>query len=178
MSEQDFMTSTAGPQLATFSYFHFNPEVHEEEKAYEIIINLPSASSSPETYRRSNQEFEDRTVIVDDVRGHEDEFHLNVQGACWRNWYGPPEWLSLDGKGVSELGHEKLQDGYISEAEKFIKDEIEKQDNSKVDRVKIFDYKVRCFTFSTRKLINWCIAPAQYGSRRLRKADSKLGRWT
>lgn len=134
--------SCIGPQTATFSYFKFIPSIHTHEKPYEILVNLPSAIKDPLEYRRSNQEFESHDTVVEDIRGKEDEFSLNVQGVCWRNWRGPEYLRDVDGEELKRRGHESLGEGYIREVENFIKDELERQDGRRADLVKIFDYKV------------------------------------
>lgn len=132
----------SGAQPAVFSYFHFNPSVHNHEKPYEILINLPSGDQGKSDYRRHNQEFEDREAIVQDVRGLEDQFSLNKHGVCWRKWAGPADWRDLDAAGVMKLGHEHVRSGYIKAVENFIHQELEKQDGKPVDIVKVFDYRV------------------------------------
>lgn len=134
--------SASGPQNATFSYFHFNPAVHVKEKPFEILINLPSVEENPSAYRRTNQEFEDRQMIVQDARGQENNFSLDKAGFCWRNWAGPTEWHDISAAGLKEMGHEKIQQGYLKAVESFIKEEIEKQDGETVEFVEVFDYKV------------------------------------
>lgn len=135
--------TTSGPQAAVFSYFCFNPAVHTHEKPYEILINMPRATEKPESYRRSNQEFEPREAVVNDVRGRESEFGLDQQGVCWRKWEGPREWRGIDGDAVKRLGHERIKRGYLKEIEGFVKRELELEGGSKVDKVVVFDYKVR-----------------------------------
>ncbi|KAF3014477.1 hypothetical protein E8E14_010510 [Neopestalotiopsis sp. 37M] len=133
----------SGPQPAVFSYFHFNPSIHNHEKPYEILINLPSSDNGKSEYRRHNQEFEDREAVVQDVRGFEDQFSLNSNGVCWRKWEGPAEWRDLKAEGVMKLGHEHIRSGYIKAVEHFIGQELEKQDGKPVDIVKVFDYRLR-----------------------------------
>lgn len=135
--------ATLGAQTAVFSYFHLNPSVHNHEKPYEILINLPSSDKGKSKYRRHNQEFEDREAIVQDVRGHEDQFSLNKNGVCWRQWDGPADWRELSAAGVMKLGHERIKSGYIKAVEEFIQQELEKQDGKPIDIVKVFDYRVR-----------------------------------
>lgn len=131
-----------GPQTATFSYFKFIPSIHTHEKPYEILVNLPSATKNPLDYRRSNQEFESHEIVAEDIRGKEDEFSLNLQGVCWRNWRGPEYLRDVDGEELKRRGHGSLGEGYIREAEDFIKDELERQDGRRADIVRVFDYKV------------------------------------
>ena len=145
-----------GPQPATFSYFKFIPSIHTHEKPYEILVNLPSATKNRLDYRRSNQEFESHETVVEDIRGKEDEFSLNIQGVCWRNWRGPDYLQDVDGEELKKKGHESLREGYIHEAEDFIRDELEKEDGRRADIVKIFDYKVR--VFPNLRLISNCQA--------------------
>ena len=112
------------------------------EKSYEILISLPSAAQNPTTFRRTNQEFENRDVVVQDVRGKEGEFSLDKHGVCWRSWNGPDPWIGIDSEGVKQLGHIGVETTYLREVEAFIKQEVEEQDDEPVDRVKVFDYKV------------------------------------
>ncbi|KAH7322589.1 hypothetical protein B0I35DRAFT_426086 [Stachybotrys elegans] len=133
----------SGPQSAIFSYFRFNPAVHDLEKPYEILINLPAADTNPDSYRRHNQEFENHTVIVQDVRGRENDYTLDHNGMCWRIWPGPTEWQGIDARGVKDLGHDGIQEGYIKAVEDFIRQELERQDGMKPDIVKVFDWRLR-----------------------------------
>ncbi|KAI0855634.1 hypothetical protein F4860DRAFT_530119 [Xylaria cubensis] len=135
--------SASGPQLAVFSYFHFNPAIHEHEKPYEILINLPIAQAHNRDYRRHNEEFESCTTVVDDVRGRESDFTLDRNGFCWRDWEGPIDWKGLRAQDIKELGHDWIQSGYIKYVENFIKAELEKMDGQPIDIVKVFDYRLR-----------------------------------
>ena len=134
--------ATSGPQLATFSYFHFNPTIHTHEKPYEILINLPQATTNSSGYRRSNQEFEPLECVVEDVRGREAEFGLDQQGVCWRRWEGPDAWKGVNAEKVKSFGHEGIEETYLADVEEFIKRELEHENGQRVERVKVFDYKV------------------------------------
>ncbi|KAK6208486.1 hypothetical protein LQW54_006832 [Pestalotiopsis sp. IQ-011] len=112
-------------------------------RPYEILINLPSSDNSKSDYRRHNQEFEDREAVVQDVRGHEDQFSLDKNGVCWRKWEGPADWRGLNATGVMKLGHENIRSGYIKAVEDFIRQELEKQDGKPIGIVKVFDYRLR-----------------------------------
>ncbi|KAI9888230.1 MAG: hypothetical protein M1814_000947 [Vezdaea aestivalis] len=142
-------TTHSGPQQASFSYFHFNPEVHTREKPYEILINKMSVGSSATNYRRTNEEFEERGLSVEDVRGREHEFTLDGNGFCWRKWDAPKEWMNVQATELRERGNEWVKEGYIKEAEEFIKREVENMDGKtnggvkKIDFVKVFDYRLR-----------------------------------
>ncbi|TGJ79779.1 hypothetical protein E0Z10_g8983 [Xylaria hypoxylon] len=94
-------------------------------------------------YRRTNQEFEDRQMIVQDARGQENNFSLDRNGFCWGQWGGPTEWGDISAAGLKEMGHEKIQQGYIKAVERFIKGEVEEQDGETVEFVKVFDYKLQ-----------------------------------
>lgn len=121
MTEVESLSKTpSGPQSAVFSYFHFNSAIHSHEKPYEILINLPSAETKPDTYRRHNQEFEDHSTIVQDVRGREGDFSLDRNGMCWRTWHGPDAWQGIDAQGVKDMGHDRIQEEYITAVEAFI----------------------------------------------------------
>ncbi|KAI5865743.1 hypothetical protein GGS23DRAFT_353137 [Durotheca rogersii] len=133
----------SGPQNGTFSYFKYNPEVHDYEKPFEILINLPSIENDPERFRRTNQQFEDRTTVVEDVRGREDQFTLDKQSVCWRKWEGPKDWAGLGADAIQSKGHDWIRDGYIKDVEQFIKLTLESQDGKPIDFVKVFDYKLR-----------------------------------
>ncbi len=100
MNTTRLANSTIGPQPATFSYLAFNPTFHTREKAYEILINLPLASVNPQSYHRSNEEFEQQSSLVNALRGQESEFGLDLQVPIWRKWEGPDEWRGVDGKVV------------------------------------------------------------------------------
>lgn len=80
---------------------------------------------------------------MNDVRGRESEFGLDQQGFCWRKWEGPREWRGIDGEAVKRLGHERIKRGYLKEIEGFVKRELELEGGAKVDKVVVFDYKVR-----------------------------------
>lgn len=133
----------SGPQSATFSYFKYNPAVHDHEKPFEILINIPSIDNDPQKFKRTNQEFKDCNTIVEDVRGSEDQFTLNKHSVCWRKWKGPDEWADLSADSLQSKGHEWIRDGYIKHVEHFLKSELESQDGRPIDFVKVFDYKVR-----------------------------------
>lgn len=135
----------SGPQQGSFSYFHFNPEVHAREKPYEILINLPLAGSTSHTYRRHNQEFQDRQVVVHDGRGRERDFTLNRNGFCWKVWHGPREWQGINAAGVKAMGNEWVRAGYIRDVESFIRAELETDDGGRgqIDTVMVFDYRLR-----------------------------------
>ena len=134
--------ATSGRQLATFSYFHVNPTIHTHEKPYEILINLPQAAASSSGYRRSNQEFEPHECVVEDVRGQEADFGLDQQGVCWRRWEGPDAWKGVNAEKVKRLGHGGIEETYLADVEGFIKRELEHENGQRVERVKVFDYKV------------------------------------
>jgi hypothetical protein len=136
------MEAISGPQTATFSYFHFNPDIHTREKPYEILLNLPLREKDP-TYKRHNKEFEEHRVPVQDVRGREKEFTLDKNSFCWRRWEGPVSWRGFDADVVKALGNEEVEATYIKEVEKFIASELEREDDKPVDIVKVFDYRVR-----------------------------------
>lgn len=135
----------SGSQSATFSYFKFNPAIHGQEKPFEILMNLPKDSAGESKIRRTNQEFEDHSVVVNDTRGSENEFTLEQNGVCWRRWDGPRDWKNIDADDLRLKGHEWVQEVYIKEIQRFIKSELELQDGQSVDLVKVFDYKVRRF---------------------------------
>ena len=140
------ISCTCGPQPAVFTYFHFDSSIHTHEKPFEILINLPSAVVNSPGYRRSNQEFEKRETIVEDVRGREWKFNLDKEGFCWKNWEGPQSWLGVDGSGVQSKGHHAIESEYLREVEGFIKEEFEREGQS-VEKVKVFDYKVTSIPF-------------------------------
>lgn len=143
MTEVESLSKTpSGPQSAVFSYFHFNSAIHSHEKPYEILINLPSAETKPDTYRRHNQEFEDHSTIVQDVRGREGDFSLDRNGMCWRTWHGPDAWQGIDAQGVKDMGHDRIQEEYITAVEAFIREELERQDGRAIGVVKVFDWRV------------------------------------
>ncbi|CAI4215893.1 unnamed protein product [Parascedosporium putredinis] len=132
--------SLFGPRSAVLSYFRFNPDVHTREKPYEILVNLAPG------HRRHNQEFEDRSVTIADARSAQDQFSLDAHGFCWRKWAGPEEWRGIDAEGVKELGHDRIMSGYVTEAEAFLKAELEAADGKEIDIVKVFDYRLRVNT--------------------------------
>ncbi|KAL2073008.1 hypothetical protein VTL71DRAFT_10332 [Oculimacula yallundae] len=142
-------TACSGRQLGTLSYFHFNPDVHTVEKPYEIVVDTSNKSPLLKNLKRTNQEFEDRQVIVEDIRGREGDITLEKNGACWKVWDGPPEWHNISLEKIKDKGHQWVNDTYIGEVEKFIKEEVEKMDaestvqGGRVDFVKVFDYKLR-----------------------------------
>ena len=79
---------------------------------------------------------------MDDVRGRESGFGLDRQGVCWREWTVPDKWRGIDGEGFKSLGHEEIERSYLRQMEEFIKTELELEGGARVDRVKVFDYKV------------------------------------
>ncbi|KAF2790170.1 hypothetical protein K505DRAFT_251772 [Melanomma pulvis-pyrius CBS 109.77] len=137
------LPSVSGPQTGTLSYFHWNPDMHDDEKPFEVLINLPSIERNPQKFRRTNQEFEDHQVVVEGVRGREQDITLNKNGFSWARWNGPKEWNGITADEVKAMGHEWLRQGYLRDVEKFIKSEVQKQDGQPVDFVKVFDYKLR-----------------------------------
>jgi hypothetical protein len=127
---------------SSFSYFGFDPGVHNVEKPFEIVIDIPQ-DKLPPGYRRSNLTFSTHPALVKDERQHEAEFSLDTHGFCWRIWNCPLGWESVNAEQVRDFGHERVKQEYLSAMEMFIKQELEKETSTRIHKVYIFNYKVR-----------------------------------
>lgn len=116
-------------QLATFDYLQWQP-LYEEEKPYEIFIQMPEHMDHS---RRTNLVFAKHTEqLVEDIRGHEDDFDLNTQGfqilhepTSFNGWW--------DRNAVEEV--------YLPECERLLRKYVEG-----VDRVFFFNWRVSWLT--------------------------------
>ena len=79
---------------------------------------------------------------MEDVRGREADFGLDQQGVCWRGWEGPDAWKGVNAEKVKSFGRGGIEETYLADVEEFIKRELEHEDGQRVERVKVFDYKV------------------------------------
>jgi hypothetical protein len=113
-------------QKAVFSYFSPQP-CHAIEKAYEILSDaFLDALSRP----CSNLSFEERIVEIEDVRGREGEFELNVQGF---------RFLRHESRVLDFKNRGEVEGVYFREVEELIRREL----GESVKRVYVFGWKVR-----------------------------------
>jgi hypothetical protein len=120
-------------QEAILSYFSPQPH-HSLEKPYEFTPEAYShrASLTHHPQAINNLTFEPRVLEIQDIRGKEAEFELDVHGFCF---------LKRE-TGVRDLRDEReVQERYLSEVERLLREVLGK-DGRKV-RVVAFGWKVR-----------------------------------
>ncbi len=100
--------------------------LYEKEKPFKLFLNIPADAKDK---RESNLVFDKGKQIIRDIRGDESRFNLDDHGFCFRNHKSAVDDLR---------NHDIIENEYLFECEQLLKDEV---DN--VDRVVIFDWRVR-----------------------------------
>ena len=115
--------------------------LYDVERPFQIFINIPEQVKDRRT---TNLVFEDRLVMVKDIRGGADNYSLDDYGFMYRKH----ETKTLDFEDRA-----MVENQYLPEVESLLRCEV-----SGVDRVFFFDWRVRasCFTvWSIQKLISY-----------------------
>jgi hypothetical protein len=100
-------------------------DLYETEKPYQIFIDLPP------TTPRTNVDFEVKDVLFRDIRGSETEFDIDEHGFMMCT---TKNFEDLDGNPSTD----RIEKVYLPEVEELLKREVKG-----VDRLKIFDWRVR-----------------------------------
>lgn len=108
----------------TAKFIQWQP-LYEHEKLFQILIEPLKDSADPRT---TNLVYEDRTITIRDIRGHELEFTLNNHGFKYVNH----DFAFTDYESVSAVEAE-----YLPKVEQFLRSKLED-----VNKVFFFDWKV------------------------------------
>lgn len=111
----------------TLQYFDWQP-LHDHEKPYEIL--RPESTFSFANIPRSNLTFKGKAVIVHDIRGKDQEFHLDRNGF---------QYLEHKTQIRNFKCREQILANYLPETEALIRKCL----LGSVDRIFIFNWKVR-----------------------------------
>ncbi|MCJ1467360.1 hypothetical protein MMC07_005984 [Pseudocyphellaria aurata] len=101
-------------------------KLYEEEKPFQIFINIPGDA---EDQRNTNLVFQNVSLNIHDVRGYSDEFSLDKNGFMYREHTT---------KMTSFQDRKAVGDNYLPEIEALLKREMEG-----ADRIFFFDWRLR-----------------------------------
>ncbi len=118
---------------ASFEFLQWQPSF-ETQKPYEVLLPLASLGENKNSIPRSNLVFESRSVHVQDVRGHQDDFSLDTHGFQFVRQTSIVRNLK-DRAAVSER--------YIPEMEELLRQHLQKAEGKEV-RTFCFDLRVCC----------------------------------
>ncbi|KAJ3579787.1 hypothetical protein NPX13_g778 [Xylaria arbuscula] len=109
---------------ASIRFVKWDP-VYEKERPFQIFADLLPDSQDK---RKTNLSWEDHDVMVQDIRGREDEFHIDTNGFMTRQFQEFPDLLDRD----------IVEKEYLPAVEQLLKKEL-----ADVGTVHILDWRVR-----------------------------------
>lgn len=104
-------------------------KLYEEEKPFQIFINLPEDA---EDQRTTNLVFEKISLKIHDVRGHSNDFSLDTNGFMYRQHIT---------KVIDFSNRQSVVESYLSEIKSLLQQEVEG-----ADHIFFFDWRV-CRTY-------------------------------
>lgn len=122
------ITSQDDQELAKVQFLKWT-DLYLTEKPFQMFLEIPP---DVEDQRKTNLVFEDRDIIVKNIRGHEEDFELDKHGFSVRKF----------SKGAVCLAERTLDENtvrsfYFPAVDEFLKDEVDG-----VDRTFLLDWRV------------------------------------